>query len=108
MMQVLSSVLRGDKMDGHYRLPALLDGQACAELRKQLLGTLSTQKHCVLDAADVQRVATLGIQLIVSGMDSFRAVGGALKIQNPSPAMVSAFADVALQHMLAASAAEAA
>ncbi len=82
--------------DSYYRLPAVVDMNACAQLHKHLLEQLA-QAEVVMDASGVERIATPGIQCLISAQHTLQAGGKSLSVLNPSPSFALAVADLSLQ-----------
>jgi len=74
-------------------LPAVLDLPVAAELRDLLIDAAArdTSQDVVLNLANLERISTAGIQVILAGMPALRAAARRLVAENVGDATLSAF-----------------
>ncbi len=83
-----------------YSLPAIADMRACAALHSVLVEHLALQHHVGVDASGVERIATPGIQCLISARTSFRAAGKVFSVLNPSAAFTGALTIMQMEELL--------
>ncbi|MBY0407603.1 MAG: hypothetical protein K2Q01_07915 [Rickettsiales bacterium] len=83
-----------------YRLPAVLDMGAAADLRKYALEQLSLQQALAFDASAVERVGTPGVQCLLGICRSAAEAKLAAQIHTPSGAFLAACETLALSSFL--------
>lgn len=76
-------------------LPTVLDHRAVEPLRDSLLASLD-RADVVLEASGVQRVGTIGLQLLIAAAGSAQRHGRRMVIENASPALREAIDCVGL------------
>lgn len=81
-------------------LPAVLDMAGAETLHSLLSSQLAPSETVTVSAGDVERVSTACIQLLIAFARSAEAVGGACRIESPSPVLEAAFADLGLSSEL--------
>ncbi|WP_237152699.1 STAS domain-containing protein [Oryzibacter oryziterrae] len=81
-------------------LPANFDGAAAADLRDQMEALIEPVTELVCDGHAVTRIGTQGAQLLVALARSLGAVGGRLRLVQPSVVLTTAFDDLGLQSEL--------
>lgn len=77
-------------------LPIVFDGVAATELRDQLLGLIEGGHPFFIDAGQVERASTHGVQVLLAAAKSLRSIGGRLEMASPAPVLGAAFADLGL------------
>lgn len=74
---------------GEFRLPAIVDLNALDGMRDGLLDAIE-QGPVVIAGAEVERISTNALVMLLSAQESARRNGTALTLQGASPAMLSA------------------
>lgn len=79
-------------------LPAVLDLPVAAELRDLLIDAAArdTSQEVVLNFANLERISTAGIQVILSASSALRAVARRLVVESLGDTPVSAFRTLGL------------
>ncbi len=80
----------------HLRLPTVVDTAVAQSLKSEMLLPFYAGEGLSVDASEVERISTPGLQLLWSAAASFRASGLDLSIQCPSQAFLAALSDAAL------------
>jgi anti-anti-sigma regulatory factor len=78
------------------KLSPVIDLTTAQVLKNDLILPYHDGRAIDLDASEVERIGTPGLQLIWSAMASFSTSGIGLKILNPSSAFLDAFEDAGL------------
>lgn len=82
-------------------LPATVDLPAAAELRQALLAALSEGTSCVLlDAAEVEKISTSAIQIILAAEKEIKSKGGSIEFNTISTSLIQAWQDLGLADQL--------
>jgi anti-anti-sigma regulatory factor len=81
-------------------LPAKLDVSSAVTLCAELKQAVSSTKNLVLDAANVEKLTTPCVQLLLSAAASLKAKQGTMKIQNLSGDMRAVFVDLGFSEQL--------
>lgn len=84
-------------MPGSYVLPARLEGEALETLRVDLLARRGGDLD--LSGAEVARLNGLGLQALLSAFRTWREDGFRLRVADPSPTLLDAFARLGLTDM---------
>lgn len=82
------------------RLPAELDISRVAEMQADLKAGLGSDGECELDALNVSRVDTSGVQMILAFMRSAQARGVSVRLANPPEHLVLAIAKLGLTEVI--------
>lgn len=79
-------------------LPAVLDLPAAAELRDLLIDAAArdTSLDVVLNIANLERISTAGIQVVLAGITALRAAARRLVADNINDTTISAFQTLGL------------
>ncbi len=77
-------------------LVADLDLFAAESLRDALCEAIDHGKRLVLDGSRVERLSTACIQVLLSAARTIERDGREMRLEDPSPALISAFADLGL------------
>lgn len=77
-------------------LPQQLDMAALAHLKEELISAGTSTSNIVVDGSEVEQVGTPAIQLILAAARLFASEGRPFALQAPSPALLTAFADLGL------------
>jgi chemotaxis protein CheX len=81
-------------------LSAVVDILATPDLHAALLKALERDRPIVIDGAPVERISTPAIQVLLAAAKAADAAKLKFRMDNPSPALVSAFADLGLKPAL--------
>lgn len=81
-------------------LASTLDIAASEELRNQLVDALSKKKPTLINAAEVTRMSTPCVQILVAANIEAERQGKKLKYGSPSPAFKEAFSSLGLSEYL--------
>lgn len=92
-MSELASILADA---GALRLPARLDLAMAAPLRQALRDSLDATSRMIVDAAEVERVATPCVQVLMAAAGEARARGIGFAVRQPSVAFAEALADLGI------------
>lgn len=77
-------------------LSSVVDILAAPVLHAALLKALERRRPIVIDAAPVERISTPAIQVLLAAAKAADAAKLDFRVESPSPAVVSAFADLGL------------
>lgn len=78
------------------KLPSHLDMGALPGLKEELLSALTATSAVTVEAADVERVGTPALQLLLAAARDVLQGGRAFTLQAPSEALMLAFDDLGL------------
>ncbi|WP_349322695.1 STAS domain-containing protein [Asticcacaulis sp. MM231] len=78
------------------KLPTVIDMTSAQALKNDILLHFYSGGQLDLDASEVVRLGTPGLQLLWSAMATFSAAGLGLKLINPSSGLLAAFEDAGL------------
>lgn len=81
-------------------IPAILDAVAAAALLQTLNEALGAAEGVHIDAGDVQRVTTPGLQVLAAAARSFSEKGLAFGYANPAPPLAEAAETLGLSRAL--------
>jgi anti-anti-sigma regulatory factor len=81
-------------------LSPVVDILAAPDLHAALLKALERGRTIAIDAAPVERISTPAIQVLLAAAKAAEAAKLKFRVTNPSPALVSAFADLGLKPTL--------
>ena len=79
-------------------LPELIDGDFASSIISTIISADSAPNPFTLDASQVERATTVGIQPIIALMRASNGVATASAILDASPAFRAAWADFGLNH----------
>jgi len=77
-----------------YQLAPIIDNSSAGDLKKSLLDAIGKSSELDIDGANVERVTTLGIQVLLSAADEVASKGGAIHLKNPSPLLKECLGDL--------------
>jgi anti-anti-sigma regulatory factor len=86
----------GDMSGNRLVLPSLLDITAAELLCRLLIDCLSTVSSIVIEGADVARVSTAAIQVLLAAAGDATSRGISFRLNEPSEALSCALADLGL------------
>jgi anti-anti-sigma factor len=89
-----------DKLQATIALSATVDLRSVESLHAALLAAFARHQPIRVDAAEVERMSTVAVQLLVSSARSAAAAGIDFKIAAPSRAVCDAFKDLGLAQEL--------
>lgn len=85
-----------------HALPSIVDLPAAQALKEILVEELSSGVSVRLDGADVERIGTPAVQVLLAAARTFSAQGRTFVLARPSAVLSAAFADLGLSRELAA------
>ncbi|NQV98879.1 MAG: Hpt domain-containing protein [Rhodospirillales bacterium] len=83
-----------------FQLKPILDNAMATELKSYLLELLPNAGHLVVKGDQVERVTTLGIQVLLATAAEMHNKGGAFEIINPSPLLEESIMSLGLESLL--------
>ena len=86
-----------------YSLPAIVDMHATAAMHSLLLEQLALEHSVSVDAALTERIATPGIQCLISARASFMAAGKSFSLTSPSPSFLATLEVMGLDELFSPS-----
>jgi anti-anti-sigma regulatory factor len=89
-------VVSNGKKDTRISLGPVFDIRAAGPLREALLKALKRGKPVTVDAAQVERLSTPCIQVLLAAGKTAEAGGGRLALAQASDAFIAAFSDLGL------------
>ena|GEM_PF-2915275 len=83
-----------------YRLPSTLDNATAPTVRKALLDAMAGAESIEVLGDEVERVTTLGIQVLVAVSKEIAERGGTFALKNPSPPLVDCLTSLGFRDLI--------